>query len=194
MRDKSHVKGVTIINHAIRIDLGLTLREYTVLDFIRVWHINNKKKSQAITYGDFWIATGLMNRNISRIYALMKDKGLLFKDVDGKVKTTKKWNIYFEDHSVSFESIWKIYKVGVKNKAWEAFNKSLKIDSFENIMAGVQRYLKFLEQTDQFPLHVSTFLYWKNKTWQSEFDASIYKKKEIIQPPIINTGPASAWG
>lgn len=185
-----HVKGSTTIIHKIRVELGLTLREYVLLDFICQWH---SKKNKSITYGDFWEATGVYPRFIDGIFQRLKEKGLLFKDTDGMVKTTPLWNDNFNSSEL-FEELWKMSKVGNKQKAKSAFDKALKVDSYDNIKAGFLKYKEFLKQTEQFEQHLSTFLSAKNKEWTTEFDASNYKKKTTASDtPKVSTGPQSKW-
>lgn len=188
--NQKFVTGVTFINHKIRIELNLTPREYIMLDFIRNWHLTNKKP---IRFDDCWINTGIINRNLTKSFAVLKAKGLLFLDEkDGKVKTTNLFNCKFDDVNLLFEELWKLHHVGTKQIAKACLLKTLKVDTFENIKKGLLKYIEFIKETDQFPMHLSTFLYHKNKIWQEERDASIYKKKDAVAP-VIQTGPASAY-
>ncbi len=180
---------MTIIDHSIRIKSNLTLREYVVLDFLRNWYLIEKK---SITFGDFkevWITPP----SIHTTYSKLLDKGFLFKDVDGKIKTSDKWNTHFADNNIQFDELWKLHNIGNKQKAKSALIQALKVDSFDNIKNGLLEYIEFRKQTDQFPVHLSSFLNHKNKEWQTKRDVSIYKKKEAIAPQIINTGPKSVW-
>lgn len=182
------VTGTTSVNHKIRVRLGLSLREYVLLDFLTKWHFKNK---EAVTYGDIWKATGIYIRFVDRMYQRLKGKGLLFKDVDGKVKTTELWNGSFSN-SEDFEELWKIMHTGTKNVAKSAFDKAVKVDSFENIKNGLVEYVKFKEEIGQFPVHLSTFLNYKNKIWEGPFDKSPYiKKDKTFDQPKVQTGPKS---
>lgn len=188
--DIKDVKGISVINHQIRLSLGLSLREYVLLDFICAWHKTNK---EPITYRLYWTHTGIVPRMIVPMFQKMKAKGLLFKDLDGKVKTTALWNEFFNSNG-PFEKIWAMHRVGNKQKAKVAFLKALKVDTAENIEKGVVRYIEYVKVTDQFPAHLSTFLNHKNKMWQDEMDPSKYeKKKPAFQQPVkAVTGPKSA--
>lgn len=116
-------------------------------------------------------------------------------DVDGKVKTTKKWNDKFNP-DLLFEDLWKMLKTGNKQTARTQFKKCLKVDTFENIKNGLQNYLDFLKEVEWMgPQHLATFLNPKKKEWQTQFDASIYKNKPKGQLPTpkVMTGPKSAF-
>ncbi len=190
MDNKSKVTGTTIIQHTIRISLGLTLREYVLLDFIFQWHESNKAP---ITFADYFIGTGIYPQFIGRMFGKLKEKELLFKDTDGKVKTTKKWNDNF-DRSSQFEELWKLMNTGTKSKAREAFKKAVKVDSFDNIKAGLIVYKNYKEEANSFPAHLSSFLNPKLKIWQETPNADPYKKK-MTQPQFFptpqTTGPKS---
>ncbi len=181
---------MTIINHSIRNKLGLTLREYVVLDILRNWFLKEKKPITFNEYKKMYLTAV----SVHVTYVKLLSKGFLFKDVDGKIKPTEKWNINFADNTDEFEELWELHKIGNKQKAKSAFFNAIKVDSFDNIKKGLVAYIEFRNQTDQFPIHLSSFLNHKNKEWQTERDLTIYKKKEVLQPQTqINTSPKSAW-
>jgi len=181
------IVGSTTILHKLRAELKITMVEYVLLDFINQWHL---KKKEPITFGDYWRSTGVKSRMLTKKFARLKEKGLLFKDIDGKVKTTDKWNSNFND-SEQFETLWKLLNVGNKQVAKTTFAKALKVDSYENIKLGLEKYVKFVTETDQFRKHLASFLNPKNKDWTTERDSNIYKKKEIIKEQKPTTGPQS---
>ncbi len=190
------IVGTTTIMHRLRAELKLTMCEYVLLDFIHQWHSNPKNKQNPITFGDYFRATGVKARLINKKFARLKDKGMLFKDVaDGKVKTTDKWNSNFNS-SEQFETLWKMLNTGTKNVAKTQFAKCLKVDNFENIKAGLIKYLAYVDKIDWMsPKHLSSFLNPKNKEWTGEFDPSIYKKKEPLFTKSVQavTGPQSKF-
>lgn len=195
-RDKTdiqYITGTSVIIHKVRVELGLTMREYVILDFIHTWHSTKKSK---ITFGDIWKGTGVRIRMVENLYQRLKAKDLLFMDVDGKVKTTKNWNDKFNP-DLLFEELWPMIKTGNKQVAKTQFKKCLKVDTFENIKNGLQNYIDFLKQVEWMaPQHLSTFLNPKKKEWQTLFDASIYQNKPKNQTraaPKITTGPRSAF-
>lgn len=182
------VAGTTTILHQLRAKLRLSMTEYVLLDFIHKWH---QEKKTPITYGDYWRATGVKARMLEKKFQRLKDKGMLFKDVDGKVKTTELWNVNF-NATEEFESLWKLLNTGNKQVAKNQFAKCLKVDSFENIKKGLEAYIKFVNETDQFKKHLSSFLNPKHKEWTTERDASVYQKKNVVnQKPQVTTGPQS---
>jgi hypothetical protein len=187
------VVGSTTIQHNLRAKLKLSMTEYVLLDFIHQWHL---KKKEPITFGDYWRATGVKSRLLSVKFQRLKDKGMLFKDdTDGKVKTTDLWNSNFNS-SEQFETLWKLLNVGNKQVAKKSFSLAMKVDSYENIKLGLEKYLAFLKLTDQFPKHLSSFLNPKNKDWTTERDAGIYAKKKepLFTPkPQVSTGPKSKF-
>lgn len=191
-RDKNNqrfVKGTTFIDHKIRIDLGLTLREYVVCSFIHSFIFNHK---QPRTFGQWFISTGFYPRQIHLTYERLLNKGVLFKDADGLVKTTEIWNKRFPNDSENFSEMWKLHSYGNKQIARKAFIAACKVDTFENIMEGLKQYIKWREETEQYPKHLSTFLNAKNKEWTTERNLDIYKKKE--ETPIKpDPNPKSAW-
>jgi hypothetical protein len=178
-----------LIIHKIRIKLNLSVNEYTILDFIKNWH---EKNNSIIKYEDFNKYLGFSIEEVNILYQSLKLKELLFKDIDSKVKTTNLWNIHF-DTNKHYEELWKLHNVGNKQKGKQAFEKAITVDAFDNIKKGLVSYISFLKETEQFPVHLSSFLNYKNKDWQTERDLAVYKKKQVTEP-IINTGPKSAFG
>lgn len=182
------ITGSTLIRHKLRVELRLSLREYCLLDFMYQWCKNH---TEPITYGDYWRGTGILERAIDRLFQKLKAKGLLFKDVDGRVKPTDLWTKNF-DTSEQFEELWKILKTGTKNIARTTFTKAMKVDSFENIRDGLIKYMAYKKETDQYPVHLATFLNPKNKIWEGPFNADPYKKNVTNNSQKKNTtGPQS---
>ncbi len=187
--NQQHVTGTTLINHKIRLKLGLTLREYVVCDFIHSYIYETKK---ARTFGEWFKGTGFYPRMIHLTYERLLNKGVLFKDTDGMVKTTVMWNKHFPNDRENFNQIWRLHNVGNKQQAQKVFIASCKVDTFENILKGTERYVEWLKESDQFPMHTSTFLNPNYKRWNDERDISKYKKKiEVLVVP--DTNPKSAW-
>lgn len=188
--NQQHVTGITLINHKVRIELGLTLREYVVCDFIHSYIFDTKKPR---TFGEWFKGTGYYPRMIHLTYGRLLNKGVLFKDADGMVKTTETWNKYFPNDFENFKQIWKVHNVGNKQKAQKAFISACKVDTFENILKGLKDYCQWLKESEQYPMHTATFLNSSNKEWTTERDLKLYKKKEAIVPAQLNTGPKSAF-
>lgn len=79
----------TTINHKIRLELDVRLKEYCFLDYI----YNSKKKS--FTIKDFYAHIGFLEDDIRDCFRILKVSGLI--EFEGnKIYTTKNWNKYFE--------------------------------------------------------------------------------------------------
>ena len=100
------------------------------------------------------------------------------KKTDGKPKITQ---------SVigQFESFWNLYdkKTG-KPDAEKKFKAALKKDTFENIMAGLEKYIKARGSDAQYWKHPSTWLH--NECWKDEYSA----KQEQTPKPNQYTNPS----
>ena len=170
----------TVINHSIRIKLGLSLLEYTTLDMIR-------ESKTPITFGQYKKLIATEPQIIHDAYGQLLSKGFILNG-----KTTDKWNSHFADNDDLLSELWVLHNVGNKQKAKDALIQALKVDTFDNIKKGLISYKEFRQQTEQHPLHLSSFLNHKNKEWQTQRDVSLYKKKEVVAESV-NTGPKSVW-
>jgi len=194
MDNKIYVKGTTLIDHRIRVEFGLTLREYVLLDFLYNWHSKSNKK---VTYADIWIHTGLINRKpiVDRMFQRLKEKALLWQDHNdmNKVKVTERWERRFNTTQF-FKELWKLMNTGVKKKAEMAVKNAVKVSSEEDIKNGLIKYLDYLSKTNQYPCHLSTFLSARNKMWEGNFDATPYiHPSKVKKEQPVNAGPQSKW-
>lgn len=84
------IKGITTINHNIRVKLRLSLHEYTLLYFLSEWRILNKNNPSV---QDYWVNLGVKSddETIQKILSGLVIKGFL--DINHIV--TEKWNSEF---------------------------------------------------------------------------------------------------
>lgn len=156
-RDNSmFVVGKTMIDHAIRLRYNLSFRDYTVLTTIMELR-EGKSKSIGITYGQFWKASGIKPDHVQRAFAILKDKGLLYKDNPGLVQVSEEFKRAFTNKG-DFEEFWKIDPKGAKAAAMRMYEKAIRIKPHNELCENYKKYLEFCKETSRFTKDTSTWL------------------------------------
>lgn len=174
------VKGKSIIDHSIRLQLKLTLEEYVLLDFIHTW---NASKKDAATFRNFYIATGIIQADTKHYLNKMKDKGLIVWDAKHKrVEAFQRWvNVFSSDGLL--DELWKIHAKGSKVKARERLPKVLKKITFEELKQKYQAYItacKSAGKEFEFIKGLDVFLNPKNEHWNDPIQGAPIKPKVIV--------------
>ena len=108
-----------------------------------------------------------------------KDKNINKGGVGEKPKTPK-----VEDMQ-QFESFWNLYgKKLSRPDAEKKFKAALKKDTFENIIAGLEKYIKARGSDSQYWKHPSTWL--NQECWKDEYSV----KQEQVQKPNQYANPS----
>lgn len=105
-----------------------------------------------------------------------KDKN---KDKDNLEKGIREKPLSEEE--TLFDEFWKLYipvkckdgrytEKGSKKEAFKSFCKALKVDSYENIKNGLERYLKMKAESNSMTANVSTFL--NQERWKDDYEQS----------------------
>ena len=77
-----------------------------------------------------------------------------------------------------FEKFWTLYNhKKSKGLAVKSFEKALKVDSFDNILAGLTKYVNTRGRESQFWKHPSTWL--NQECWNDDYTSSQVKPKQI---------------
>ena len=159
---RHRVTGSTVINHNVRLNLKLSLEEYTLLDFIHNW---NKLNNNPITFANYYSQTGFIYTEIDTLFKLLKEKGLLVWDAPKKrVDVSDEWKDIFNTDRL-FTSVWKMHPHGAKQIAKERLPKVLRKISLEDLQKKLKQYLAFCKENNRFAKDLSTWLNPKNEHW-----------------------------
>jgi hypothetical protein len=170
------VKGVSTINHAIRVRNKLTINEYILLEaFIK--KLESPKKNEPFTFGQIWVAVGLKPKTAQRIILNLRDKGFLYKD--GEIIKVKESFINGFKEKSDFTEFWLISPKGNKAAAMRAYEKAIRVVTHDVLCKKYREYLEYCNQSGRFKLDTSTFLHPKNGYFDSEWVAEkVEEKKE----------------
>ncbi len=175
---RSYVKGKTIINHSIRLQLKLTLEEYVLLDFIYTWNQNEKAPA---TFRNFYTHTGIIQADVKHFLGRMKEKGLIIWDAKNKrVEAYSEWVNAFSSDGL-LDILWKIHAKGSKASARERLPKVLKKISFEELKQKYQAYIDSCAGREyQFIKGLDVFLNPKKEHWNDPIAAPSTQKQKIV--------------
>lgn len=122
------VTGTTFINHAIRAKLGLSLQEYTVMQFLA------DCKEKKIHPAENSIAMiGVVYQSIWPVIIGLQEKGFLID-----IYPNHKWtNEFIQD----IDKLWSIHAKGSKTKARERLPKVLKKITIEELSDKLKEYV-----------------------------------------------------
>lgn len=154
------VRGKTIIDHRVRIQLELSLMEYILIDFI--FNFYQAHPCVMFTEADIWKATGYhFDHRTKQILAELRARGMIqivssdsYYYLPG-VAWQKKFNA-----DASFDEFWELWqKVGSKQKAKEAYRKALKIIDQETLFVKAKEYIDFrMKQFGYHTTHAASYL------------------------------------
>lgn len=178
--NKMFVKGTTVIDHAIRLRYNLTLREYTILATVMELR-DGKHKHDPMTYGRFWIASGVKPLHVLNSGRKLIEKGLLYKDDEGLLQVLKEFQDQFKNNS-DFEEFWKIAPKGNKQAAMRMYDRAIRQKKHEYICQKYKEYIEFCERTERFKKDTSSWLNPTSGYLDSDWVADENKKEGIVTP------------
>ena len=143
VKDTNTIYGSTIINHAKRIQMDLSMAEYCVADFIE--YANGKRK--LVTYEYAYRRLGLKKELFIPLMTSLRNKGYI-TDEQNNIKVTRKWLDTFMVGAEWFDAFWNIrgkpYWPGSKKDAQKKFEKACYQYSPEFIIQCRDNYVKFM--------------------------------------------------
>lgn len=122
--------GTTFINHGVRVRLGLSLQEYTVMQFLA----DCKEKKITINEESFISLIGVHYIHVVPIMDELQKKGLII----GTLPNHKWSNEFIED----IDRLWSVHKKGSRAKAKERLSKVLKKITIEELIVKLTEYVK----------------------------------------------------
>lgn len=174
------VKGATMINHRLRLQLNISLVEYIMLDF--VYNFSTKYPKIAFTDEDIFKETGYhFDSKAQQIFKILREQGLI-EIVAGQTmiyRTTEVWNKLF-DVDAEFLEFWNdIYKKhGNKVDAREKYMQCRKLIDKETLHKKAIEYISIREDFPAFTKAAEVWLNPKKRNWENEYNIQPIAKKE----------------
>lgn len=190
--NRMFVKGKTMIDHAICLRNNLSLREYVIL--VTIMEIReSSQKNEGITYGKFWIKSGVKPAYVQRAFAKLKAKELLYKDDKGLVQVSEAFKSEFKNNA-NFEDFWNLWipgppdkdnkptKIrlakGAKAAAMRMYDKAIRIKKHEDLCKAYIEYNAYCDNTGRFKKDTSSWLNPASGYIDTEWIAEIKKEEE----------------
>jgi len=151
------------INHAVRLQLNLSLCEYVILEFVFTM---NKKQTTPITFAQYLKEIGLNKNEVTELIPIMKQKELLVWD-GRRMDVYDHWKAKFNTNE-HFDELWKIHAKGNKNIARERLSKVIKLIPFDELKVKLKRYLDDCRKSQRFEKDLATWLNPKNEHWNDK--------------------------
>lgn len=167
------IRGVSLVDHKIRVALGLTCDEYVAANFV-YWCVKKKKFPISVSRDPelLWKHTGMRPHDIIPLLESLKEKGLVSKGEQG-IQLSKEWFQEIEKpDDAEFEKFWEAYgKVGNKKEARNRFTLALKITTYDHLIKQHQKYATYLEENPwRAKMACSVFLNPNNERWNDEYE------------------------
>lgn len=191
------VFGKTIMDHKIRIKLGLTCIEYVLLDFIKTWQDKGDKR---IRYNELWIFTGIAPEHIPELWKNLLAKNMVYYDEETKLVTTASAFDECFNKDNDFQDFWEHYgrildannnyeligNVGNRPMALKNYRKAIKNISPEELKAKMRLYIEHCYKEKKYIQHASTWLNPMNRKWEDVLVSSSYvqPKEKPIDPAM----------
>lgn len=180
------VKGKSIIDHSIRVEMKLSLEEYVLLDFIHTWNLHN---TAPILVKDYYYATGIINEDLIDLFQRLKDRGMICKHhkKDGP-DVTQRWKDLFNTDG-QFEEMWTLHRKGNKATAKDRFFKVIKKIEYQELKAKLIAYLKNCDEYNIFKKGLDVWLNPEREHWNNPLETRTMfpKRTQQNQPSIPQT-------
>jgi hypothetical protein len=154
--------GVSVIDHKIRFTLGISCKEYVIIDCL--YRRNKRHKVGGMAYIEYYKELGFEPEEIQGIIKSLKEKKLLsWNKEKERIETSKSWNDFFDDDK-NFDILWQICPTGNKQQAVQNFLK-IKNVPFNILSESLQNYVNSKDDK-KFLMHLHRWLDPKLKHWE----------------------------
>jgi hypothetical protein len=153
VKSNPSVRGVSTINHALRLSLGLNCSEYVLADCI----YDKMSRGLEVSLTTVHRKIGFSADEVKHTYLKLLDKGIVIGDFGNKtIEFTQKYIAYFQDIEKEFEEFWTIIHgvgevsrrnawPGSKPKALQEYIRVRKVESKEYLLEQRDQYFRYLE-------------------------------------------------
>ena len=168
------ILGTSIINHKIRVKLGLTLNEYCVLDFLYSRMIAKKPVLSIAKESDaLWKDLGVRPFNIVDNVLCLGEKDLIEENKKGEIIPTQLWIDEFEKGwEKEFTTLWDTYgHIGNESEAKARYKLVRKITTLDHLLKRHQVYQKHLDERDwKQKMQLTVWLNPKKMKWDDDYE------------------------
>jgi len=182
VKNNTEITGITTINHAKRVQMNLTIAEYTVADLIDYGNSTRK----LLTYDYIWRKIGLDKENFLSIAKSLILKGYV-NSQDG-IKVTRKWMDVFMIGDEWFDAFWFVrgeaYWPGAKKDAREKFIKVCKFYKPEFVIQCRDNYIRFMNHPDngfRKVMGASVFLNLQTERFKEDWLGHLHRLKHPME-------------
>ena len=171
------IHGKSIINHRIRVKLGLTCEQYCVMDLYE--DLANKEDCITGTI-DPWDLLGMETMELHTINDSLVKAGVLIigitKDQYQKIMIAPKWRNEFKKAADTFDDLWKVFPKGTKAKALERYKTVVKTVPHDHLMTRRKAYCDWKKSTNtewQYYLGLDVWLNPANAMWDNPLPTDV---------------------
>jgi len=189
---KPEIIGMTTINHAVRVQLGLNCSEYVLMNYI--YQCSKNKTPLEVT--DTFRRTGFDVEEQKMVAYSLQRKGFILITEDPIPHITSKWASGFADISIEFENeFWKkdgksIWFTSSKKASFKFYVEARKNYPKEVIIGARNDYLEYLEWEhkrgfDRQIMMAERFLNLKNEYFMTDWKMMSEEIKKKLNPPNV---------
>lgn len=193
---KPSIIGVTTINHAARVELGLNCSEYVMMNYVYYC----AKNKIPMTVNDTYRKTGMEEHEQIMVCRTLSQKGFMLVTTDIVPVITSKWETAFTNLDSEFEKLFwtrngKNIWLGSSRKQSLAFYvKARKDYSREVVISGMTDYLEYLEWErktgfNRAIMGAEKFLNTKNEYFLVDWKQKTDEIKKRLQPEKAHVEP-----
>jgi hypothetical protein len=175
------VKGKTLINHSKRVKLNLNVYEYIFLDAIEQIIFRRGKFNSLTMYEDIYRISGIPKDVYVTIGKKLKQKGVIVETKKNEFVLYEQWHKLSDNYTEEFDVLWPLMdKTGNKKKGLDMYVRARK-SGYEYIylLEKVNKYMKFIKESNQFCMHVSTFFNPQFEEFNNEFKVINKNQKDL---------------
>jgi len=168
--NRSLIRGKTIINHKKRIKFDITTSEYCFLEAVETIIKKYKKFHAKNNYMDMYKINGFTFNEYKQLGRILISKDLI-KNNNNLLIISDDWLNYSLISEKDFEELWLLLgKVGNKRNALEMYSRAIKeVTDHKHLIERAKLYLKYLASTEQFQMHISSWLNPKYMKFDDEY-------------------------
>lgn len=190
--ERPSIIGLTTINHAVRVQLGLTCSEYVLMNYIHQCHKNRTPLEVTATYRK----TGFELEEQKTLAFALQRKGFILITEDPIPHITSKWESGFGNMEEEFENeFWKkdgknVWLTSSKKASFKKYVEARRTHPKEVIIAARDEYLEYLKWEhkrgfDRQIMMAERFLNLANEYFMTDWKSMTEEIKRKLNPPSV---------
>lgn len=197
VKQNNDVYGKSMINHAKRLNMKLSMKEYVVADFID--YCNSKSKQ--ITFEYVWRKLAMERDEFMEVIRVLIRKDFVIQTDKSGLKVTRKWLDNFMVEDSWFDAFWNVnnkpWWTGSKKDAKSKFVRACKEYSPEFIISCRDHYIRFLNHPSNSyrpPMAAAVFLGMENERFKEDWSGQLKRLNGNIKMPASLGTPLDKQG